>query len=342
LPTKSLNLETIKAKPVEILKSAESKGLFHDESSKKFIHSFDDNKKYLYYEQDKMGEMSIADFMSKPMKSGILNIKLNKNNTVSQSIPDEFLYTENDFVGEGIKDIVRRNVKYLETLYPKSKVIGSPALIDTKGFNRIPNDYDLTTLNIKNINGFKPIDGKAKYGKTFMYQNQEIDVNSALHDDYARDLSKFLEAQGFKKYPLQNNSSHVKANFKHLDATQKTLFDKSQSIKEKHIEDFNNLLINGNGKEVLKTIELRNKVLFKDLKMPVLDLKNIETNKSILKKIEFNNYIDEIAADENKMKAVILDYYIKQTSYGRGVSAVDGKKLYTLIKIQLMEVKFMD
>lgn len=285
MPTKSLNLETIKAKPVEILKSAESKGLFHDESSKKFIHSFDDNKKYLYYEQDKMGEMSIADFMSKPMKSGILNIKLNKNNTVSQSIPDEFLYTENDFVGEGIKDIVRRNVKYLETLYPKSKVIGSPALIDTKGFNRIPNDYDLTTLNIKNINGFKPIDGKAKYGKTFMYQNQEIDVNSALHDDYARDLSKFLEAQGFKKYPLQNNSSHVKANFKHLDATQKTLFDKSQSIKEKHIEDFNNLLINGNGKEVLKTIELRNKVLFKDLKMPVLDLKNIETNKSILKKL---------------------------------------------------------
>lgn len=316
---KSISIQNIFNKPAEVLKSAEKKGILNDMSVEKKIHSFDDNTDYSIYEQNVIKNVSPDAFINRPYENGILNVKLNKDKTVSQNIPDGFAFKEKEFIGDGVKDIVRRNVAYLEKLYPNSKVIGSPALIDTKGFNRLPKDYDLTTTKMLKVDGLEEISSKARYGKTFVHQNQEIDINLATNKEYARDLSKFLEAQGIKKQRFQTDAQHVKENFQKLNSTQKTLFDKAQSIKDKHVADFNELVVNGDGKEILDAIELRNKVLFKELQSPNLDFKNIESNKIILDKLGIKNNVDILASDENKMRAIISDFYLKQTSYGRGL-----------------------
>lgn len=325
LPNNSLDQSTVYAHPYQIFEQLKNKNLLSHKKSGS-IFSFKDQINYPVDYTPNLPSSFVHDYLSQPVTEGIYNIRMTPEGKVYPKpfeIPG-YEYSEGAKVGDKLKEIVKSNVDFLEKEF-NGKVIGTPSLIDVKGFNRLPHDYDITVPSLPSDSKYPSINPttgySARYGKTINLNGQEIDLNAASHPEYAKDITSYLEAKGIIKPTEMTHEEFASANLGQINPTEKTLFDKAQSIKQKHQSDFNKILIDGDGEGVLEAVRTRNKVLFPNAKAPTLFFGDKQNNVETLTRLGYDStMIEKIADNPKKMQAIFEDYYFKKTSYGRQVN----------------------
>lgn len=112
-------------------------------------------------------------------------------------------------------------------------------------------------------------------------------------------------------------------NLEGYSMTNKTLLDAFSSGKIKHLKLQDKLLSDPNIPiETLQTIiARRNNIIFgRTPEIPNIQFTNTELNKQLLKEMDFLGNIDIAANDPTRMRLIYEDFYIRNTSYGRGLT----------------------
>lgn len=255
------------------------------------------------------------------------NYVLNAKNELNRLLHNN-IYVDGKPLTLDQRAAITNNINYLETLGAsgKAKVFGSAKLVEKGIVNKIPKDYDMIGISDGLRTTDKYTGRNAKFGPTYDVKGADVDMNT-LNDPR---LVNELYSEMFPKdpeIPFAAMKEKVIANFENHDMLEKTLIDTFSSGKIKHIRLQDKLISDPdtNIETLRATIAKRNDIVFGSTPdIPKLNFSDIEINKRLLKEMDFLGNAEMVAKDPSRMEIVYNDFYLRNTSYGRGFEPVKG------------------